>query len=494
METRKPVESAATDAVPRSLGMRSIFFLSSAVFLFSLFGLANAWQFGLSMQPSYSSYQGVMMTMDGLHYAVPPQDTSVSFWVSSTTTGGNFAQDGIGYNGGGYLCNIACPPSPVTSPDSWYLFWTYTSNGQYYGENFAAPSNWQPTDNYSFSIGAYPGKGELNFLFTDISRGQSASVTVCNAQVSGNFTGNVGGLMEGGSGTFGDIYASNVTLWAQNFSSGQMNTGNTYSYATSDAPQNGTIDVLRPNLANVGFSGGTNYAGGVQLWTENSSYAEQYAAPDECFTSQVTTISTTVTTTATSTASTIATTSTTVPTSTTIETTTVTTTTPTTTVISPANPVRPLHGSYTIDYQPGWNLFSIPLTYADLVNSSCQRGALSPIWKLQNGKYVRTSYLYGGDGYWIYASSGCSVTYYGPNLTASVLPSLSAGWNMIGGLGYATPLSTIIGNCDVTGGPYGFNTSSHSYYNATVLSPGSGYFIDVSSDCSLGSPSPPPIP
>jgi hypothetical protein len=172
---------------------------------------------------------------------------------------------------------------------------------------------------------------------------------------------------------------------------------------------------------------------------------------------------------------------------------TVTTTVPTTfptTTISKVN-----YATYTLVLKPGWNMFSIPLQYATRVNATCSSSdLLSPVWQLSGGQYVKASYLYGGYGYWLDAGRLCAITFYGPALSASQFPNLTSGWNLVGALNYSTPISSIIGSCSVAKGPTGFNTTSGSYYNTSILTPGNGYFINVKSACSLGSSAPPAPP
>lgn len=284
------------------LRLHSVF---AALDLVLLFGISSAWQYGVSMQPTYQQYNGIVMTTQGVQFTNPPTNAAVTIWGSSTTTDGYFAQSGIFYNFENV--GVAIPGSQQVPSQSWTLFWTYAVSGQYYGNTISPPSGWNYKDNIVYSISVYPNKGEFSFLFTDTSNGQTASAYTCGTGVSGEFNGNVGGLFEGlplqAGVSYGNIQENNIGVWAQSFSTGQMNSGNARALATSDAPSSVLIDVLANNNAHVGFSQGTHYASGASLWSANQNEANQYVAKDLC-SSVPPTISTTAsssTTTATST-------------------------------------------------------------------------------------------------------------------------------------------------------------------------------------------------
>ena len=161
-----------------------------------------------------------------------------------------------------------------------------------------------------------------------------------------------------------------------------------------------------------------------------------------------------------------------------------------TTTIPPFN-----YATYTLTLNAGWNLFSIPLEYATGLSGTCSSGELvSPVWQLSNGQYIRATSLYGGVGYWIKSTAACALTFAGPSLSINEFSNLNAGWNMIGALNGTTQFSSIKGTCNVVSGPFGFDIASNSYYNSTSLVTGSGYFINVTSACNLGSGAPPAPP
>lgn len=235
------------------------------------------WQYGLSMSPSYSTYDAVEMPTAGMHWTTPPSGSGWFFWVSSTTQGGNFAQDGYVYNGdNAYLCISG--GSDCIPPNSWGMFWTYIDGSTYIGNGVPAPSGWNAGDHIYFSIAVYPSKGEMSFQFTDTTVGDTLYVWVCgDSAISGQFTGGVGGISEGGSSaSFGNIYVDQATLWAESISTGQRVTGNVNVYSTTDAPSNALIYVY-PSSAfgefQVGFNQGTHYSSGQILFSGSDTSA-----------------------------------------------------------------------------------------------------------------------------------------------------------------------------------------------------------------------------
>ncbi len=176
--------------------------------------------------------------------------------------------------------------------------------------------------------------------------------------------------------------------------------------------------------------------------------------------------------------------------------------------ITPTPPITtttvtiPRYITYTLSLNRGWNLFSVPMAYAVMHNTTCESGMISsPIWQLANGSYRKVSSVSGGFGYWVRSTSACSVTFFGSNMTYSIMPSLSSGWSSIGAPAAPTAFSYIAGSCNAIR-LVGFNTSSNSYYdvstsstnNQTGMHSGAGYLIKVSSACSLGNNNMPPSP
>jgi hypothetical protein len=169
------------------------------------------------MNPTTTYYNGVDMPTSGAVRArggCTQTTGALSTWVSSsnTGTGGGFAQNGIIWNGGSsYYCTPGpCPPGHTIPPQTWEMFYTYCfvcsgSNQKYYGDVVNMPSGWSAGDHIYYTIAVYPSKGEYSFRFTDVSCSSWTQVNVCYTQVNGQFTGSVGGINEGGSGTYGYV-------------------------------------------------------------------------------------------------------------------------------------------------------------------------------------------------------------------------------------------------------------------------------------------------
>ncbi len=243
---------------------------------------SSSWKYGLSMIPTVSQYDAVEMPAAGMHWTTAPSGTSILFWVSSTTTGGNFAQNGYVYNGlSAYLC--IADGSTCIPPNSWGMFYTYTVSGVYHGNGVLPPSGWNAGHNIYFSIAVYPSKGEFSFQFDDKSRGQATIVGVCHAGISGRFQGNVGALSEdGNTGSFGNIYVDRLALWDEVLSTSQRNSGNTNAYAEQTPPSSDLIYIYTANVAQLGFNIGTHYASGTRLWNGNFYSGLEDVPPDVC--------------------------------------------------------------------------------------------------------------------------------------------------------------------------------------------------------------------
>jgi hypothetical protein len=149
--------------------------------------------------------------------------------------------------------------------------------------------------------------------------------------------------------------------------------------------------------------------------------------------------------------------------------------------------------SYTINYNAGWNMFSVPVNNIIAVSSTTCSPA-SPIYGYSNGNYYQTTYTTGGNGYWVKMNSDCSETLTGTGVTINDFPTLNQGWNLIGAPSISTIFSDISGNCNVVAGPFWYNPSTNSYIQSSTLDPSKGYFVKVSANCQLGAGLPPSPP
>lgn len=239
------------------------------------------WQYGLSMSPSYSSYYGIEMPTAGMHWTTAPNNAEIFFWESSTTSNGNFAQNGYGYNGlNSYLC-VESGPTCIP-PHSWGMFWTYTDPGYgYIGNGILAPTGWNAGDHIYFSIAKYSGRyGIFVFWATDATNGQRYAITLCDYSIAGAFQGGVGGIAEGGPASgYGNVYLDQITLWAQSGPSGSRVSDTVRSYNPGGAPSNVLTYIEgRPSygIFQLGFNQGIQYANGVPLSGGSASYPVEY--------------------------------------------------------------------------------------------------------------------------------------------------------------------------------------------------------------------------
>ena len=128
----------------------------------------------------------------------------------------------------------------------------------------------------------------------------------------------------------------------------------------------------------------------------------------------------------------------------------------------------------------GWNLVGLPAGVED--------GSLSAVYPEGTGgtlysygeTYVEVDALMPGNGYWLHFPDAGTTTITGAPISSLTL-SLTAGWNLISGISETTDVSAISdpGGIIVAGTIYEFMAS---YANASVLTPGQGYWINASAD------------
>lgn len=157
---------------------------------------------------------------------------------------------------------------------------------------------------------------------------------------------------------------------------------------------------------------------------------------------------------------------------------------------------------WNFEFAKGWNLFSIPVEGAGTAQTDC---APSSIWRYdaQAGAYARVGrlgdadlYLPSGFGYWFKANDACELTVNGDAYYSDYYEELSAGWNLIGAPSYIAAFSDLENDCEVKSGPWAYNPSTSSYEQSSELQSGKGYWVKVSSACTLseGDEKPPAAP
>jgi len=131
-----------------------------------------------------------------------------------------------------------------------------------------------------------------------------------------------------------------------------------------------------------------------------------------------------------------------------------------------------------VDHIDSWNMVSLPLTVEDAAQLSLFPTSVEGTLYSFSGAYNNESVLVSGEGYWLFFNSAGSDVLSGTavnNATISLVP----GWNMIGSITQEVSVDAISdpGDIIVPGTVYGFNGS---YNNATMITPGKGYWINAS--------------
>ena len=150
--------------------------------------------------------------------------------------------------------------------------------------------------------------------------------------------------------------------------------------------------------------------------------------------------------------------------------------------------------SATLHISSGWNMVSAPfysISASDLA-SSC--GTDPYAWRLSSGGYVKETILTPGYGYWIKGTRTCDYP-----VSASALPpygvaSLFAGWNLVGSTSSTQAIANYSGDCQITSGPWHYNTATNAYDYSPTLKPGEANWIKVPSSCTLSGNEQPPVP
>lgn len=156
---------------------------------------------------------------------------------------------------------------------------------------------------------------------------------------------------------------------------------------------------------------------------------------------------------------------------------------------------------YRIDLYDGWNLFSWPVIYEEIVRAGatefhCDGEVASPIWHYENGGYIKVNKPSPGEGYWtMFRIPEGGKCYYiirsGKTFDIDAFNELNAGWNLIGAPSEPVKFSDVVGNCKVISGPWKYNPQTKKYELSDYLRPGEGYWVKVAKSCTLGSALPP---
>lgn len=124
-----------------------------------------------------------------------------------------------------------------------------------------------------------------------------------------------------------------------------------------------------------------------------------------------------------------------------------------------------------------WNMISIPFTLNDYTKTHLYPSAVSSAFSFE-GSYIPYGTLKNGVAYWLKFNGDQNVPLSGILRSQDTINTIF-GWNMIGSIGAAVPVSTI---SSIPGGLatskfYGY---AGSYYDADTIQPGNGYWVKVS--------------
>lgn len=148
----------------------------------------------------------------------------------------------------------------------------------------------------------------------------------------------------------------------------------------------------------------------------------------------------------------------------------------------------------TIRLEEGWNLFSIPfIDNQNYIRTSCNSDIEDYIFAWDGSEYVNNpsgSDTY--EGYWVRSDSSCTIS-YGDELRHNSMRTLNPGWNIISSNNDRNDLS-ILNDCDVRAGPFGFDAKRNEYDPVSVLDDTKGYWVNVADSCTIGSLLPPEPP
>lgn len=138
-----------------------------------------------------------------------------------------------------------------------------------------------------------------------------------------------------------------------------------------------------------------------------------------------------------------------------------------------------------VNIENGWNLLSVPLLAPDMTANVLFPTAITPFYAYVNG-YTQASVLQNGTGYWAKFNSAQTNAISGSFVTNNSI-AVNQGWNMIG------PFSEAVNVANITTSPPGIITTNfygysvqNGYTSATILEPGKGYWIKVSSAGIIG--------
>lgn len=130
----------------------------------------------------------------------------------------------------------------------------------------------------------------------------------------------------------------------------------------------------------------------------------------------------------------------------------------------------------------GWNLVSVPVRPLSFAKTAVYPYAVSRAFAYVGG-YIARDTLTNGTGYWVKIDSVQPVGYNGQRVLNDTL-HVTTGWNLIGTLAQSVSTGSVVANPPgIVSSPYfGYNGS---YYVASSLDPGAGYWVKLKGDGTL---------
>jgi hypothetical protein len=126
-----------------------------------------------------------------------------------------------------------------------------------------------------------------------------------------------------------------------------------------------------------------------------------------------------------------------------------------------------------------WNMTSIPAVIGNFASTSVYPMAQSLVYVFQNG-YVPKTTLQNGEGYWVKLPSIPYVNYTGTPIFQGSY-SVNQGWNIVGSISVAVPVSSLGNNSET---PY-YKLTLNGYVAVDSLKPGGGYWVKMKQNGTL---------
>ena len=133
----------------------------------------------------------------------------------------------------------------------------------------------------------------------------------------------------------------------------------------------------------------------------------------------------------------------------------------------------------SVSYNTGWNMVGLPLEVEDSNYQTLFPSAPVNAMYSFDGSYSPEDYLVVGTGYLIRLLDGGAIEFTGTIISGLTI-SLTEGWNLISGISASLSVDELYNSgLVVTDGIYAFDGS---YYNASTIDPGMGYWVRALAD------------